>query len=284
MTLESKMMLENVSGNLQNVYQQFQPDTMLHIDELTYRRRTSPELRNLWFYPADGHLYTIDEEGRVMWGITRRPQNLVLTHINEAYAQLTANGSSIPNYIPNTEEAIDCFKHDDTTHIDLNELKLKPICGRESGYFVVDPKRNLEEERNLERRRAMMRIFGPDEQNYCKNMEMFAEAGINPYIFALMAGYVKHRLRQNSARNGQYLARASCLGNFRYSSNFDAGWNNVSDKSIYICGVLASDSKQEASAGLSAQKNGKNGSSLNHDLTQKIAGRVAKVSPKLKSI
>lgn len=275
------MTLENILGNLRDAYQQIQPDTMLHVYDLTIRRTgpESRESRNLWFYSADGQLFTIDEEGRALWGITCRSQNLVLKHLDKAYAQLTADGNNIPNYIPDTEEAQDCFRHPDTVVVDLNKLNLKPICGKESGYFVVDSKKNLEEERNKERKRAMMRIFGPDEENYCKNMKMFAEAGISPYIFVLTPGYVRLRLGKS---NAEYLARASCLANFKYSSNFDAGWNDVNG-SRYVCGVRASDGKQETSAGRNAQKND---SSRNNDLSQKqvVVGRVAKISPKLKLI
>ena len=49
--------LETLVGPLAETFPKFERDTILHSDQLTIERRTNPELRNRWFYTADGPMY-----------------------------------------------------------------------------------------------------------------------------------------------------------------------------------------------------------------------------------
>ncbi len=215
------MALENVTGNLL-AYKELEPGSLQHSDQLTTERRTNHGLINRLFYTADGELYTVQKKGH-LWAITREPQNLVLQNIDEAYRQLTGQG----NYFPNAEAALASLKHADTVVVDLKGLKLVKDNDH-YGHFVVDPKKV--KKLNSEQRRAAQRIYGSDEESFGLNMEMFAEAGITPYVFVLRPDYVQDTLRSN---NKGFLGRASWLCDFYLNSGFDAD-----GRSVYYRGAL----------------------------------------------
>ena len=204
------MRLENVTGNLL-AYKVLKPGTFRHVDQLTTERRTNLDLRNRVFYTADGEMYTVDRS-KPLWVITREPQNLVLQNINEAYRQLTDQR----NYFPDAEAAQSSLEHDGSVIVNLEGLKLVKD-NDEYGYFVVDPK--AVQKLNSEQRKAAQRIYGPDEDNFGLNMEMFVKAGQNPCVFVLMPDYVQNTLRSNDK---QFLGRASWLNDFNYYSRFGA--------------------------------------------------------------
>ena len=76
----------------------------------------------------------------------------------------------------------------------------------EYGHFVIHPKKV--KELNSQQKIVALRIYGPDEENFGLNMEMFAEAKRTPHVFALMPDDVKRTLRSNDKK---FLARASWL-------------------------------------------------------------------------
>ena len=185
------MTLENVTGNLL-AYKGLEPGTFQHVDQLTTERRTNHGLRNQWFYTADGELYTVQKR-KHLWVITREPQNLVLENIDGAYRQLTVQG----DYFPDTEAAQTSLEHKDSVVVNLKGLKLVKD-NDQYGHFVVDPK--AVKKLNSEQRKAAQRIYGPDEENFGLNMEMFAEAGKTPYVLVLMPDYVQGTLRSNDKK------------------------------------------------------------------------------------
>ena len=203
--------LETITANLADGYKELEPGTFQHVDQLTTELRTNPRLRNQSFYTADGEMYTVDR-GKPLWVITREPQNLILQNIDEAYRQLTGQG----NYFPDTESAQDSVAHPDSIVVDLKGLELVKE-DNQYGHFVVDPKnvQNL----NFEQRKAAQRIYGPDEENFGLNMEMFAEAGKTPCVCVLMPDYVQDTLRYNGEK---FLGRASLLSGFNVDSSFSA--------------------------------------------------------------
>ncbi len=209
------MALENVTGDLL-AYKGLEPGTFQHSDSLTTERRTDHGLRNQWFYTADGELYTVQKKGH-LWVITREPQNLVLQNIDEAYRQLTGEG----NYFPNAEAAQSSLEHEDSVVVDMKGLKLVKD-NDQYGHFVVEPK--AVNKLNSEQRRAAQRIYGPDEENFGLNMEMFAEAEKTPYVFVLLPDYVQSTLRSNDK---EFLGRASWLDNFGSNSDFGADGRSV---------------------------------------------------------
>jgi hypothetical protein len=210
------MKLENITGNLKDAYRQLVPGTMLHVDQLTTERRTNYDLQKDFFYTADGELYTANV-GKVLWGITREPQNLVLQNIDVAYHALIDNG----NYFPLLEEAGSSFEHPHTVVIDVRGLSLIKN-NDEHGYFVVDPKKVTK--LNSQQRLAAQRIYGPDEDNFRQNMEMFAEAEMEPRVFVLMPDYVQRTLHQ---KDSGFVARASWLSNFSGNSRFSANVRDI---------------------------------------------------------
>ena len=211
------MTLENVAGNLL-AYKKLEPGTFQHVDQLTTERRTNPGLRNEWFYTADGNIYTV-RRNKNLWAITRLPQNLVLGNIDEAYRQLTGQG----NYFPSVRKARQALNHEDTVIVEQEGLELEQSTG-EYGHFVIDP-RNVRA-LNSQRRIAAVRLFGPDEDSFEKNMEMFAKERKNPYVFALMSDYVQGALKESDKK---FLMRASWLDDFNYNSDFDAYGRDVGD-------------------------------------------------------
>ena len=204
--------LETIMGNLLE-YKKLVPGTMRHTDELTTERRDNPELRTQSFYTADGEIYTI-QKGKVIWAITREPQNLVLKNIDEAYRQLTENN----NYFPLNESAELSFEHQDTIKIEVDGLKLAGYDDQ-GGYFVADPKKIILEKDTPSGLVAQRFFGGPDKDDFEKNMEMFAEMKKTPCVFVLQPNYVQNIL---SYHNDQFLGRASWLNNFNGSSNFFA--------------------------------------------------------------
>lgn len=211
------MALENITGNLLS-YKELEPGTFQHSDQLSTERRTNHGLRTQWFYTADGEIYTVQKKGCLL-AITREPQNLVLQDIDEAYKQLTGQD----NYFPEAEAGRASLEHKDTVVVDLKGLKLVKD-NDQYGHFVVDPKKT--KKLNYEQKRAAQRIYGPDEENFGLNMEMFAKAGKTPYVFVLMPDYVQGKLRSNDK---EFLGRASLLFNFNVNSNFLADDRYVSN-------------------------------------------------------
>ena len=213
MTLEDLVI---VAGNLL-AYSRLKPGSFQHADEITNLRRTHPdpqkrkELRENPFYTADGELYTV-QKGNVLWGITRLPQNLVLQNLPEAYRQLNENS----NYFPPVREARVSFGHRDTVVIDVEGLELEGN-NSESGRFDINP-RNVRR-LNSERRKAARRIYGPDQESFGLNMEMFAKAGKSPLVYCLLPEYVQEKLKEERKK---FLGRASWLYGFSGHSGFGA--------------------------------------------------------------
>lgn len=212
------MALENVTGNLL-AYKELESGTFQHVDQLTTERRTNLGLRSQWVYTADGELYTVQKKGH-LWAITREPQNLVLQNIDEAYRQLTSQG----NYFPEAEAGRVSLDHEDTVVVDLKGLKLEKD-NDQFGHFVVNPK--VVKKLNSEQRKAAQRIYGPGEENFGLNMEMFAEAGKTPSVFVLMPDYVQATLRSNDKK---FLGRASWLDMFYNYSYFLANVRDVGNR------------------------------------------------------
>jgi hypothetical protein len=224
-----KMKLENIIGNL-FASRELEPDTFQHVDQLTTLRRTNLDLRKKNFHTADGELYTV-KQGRCLWSITRQPQNLGLKNIEEAYYQFRRQ----MNYFPDTEDSQSSFDHPDSVVINLKELKLVNIGT--TGYFEVNP--NAVRKLNSEQRKAAQRIFGPDENNFGLNMEMFKKAGKIPRVFVLTPNYVQNTLR---SYDKQFLWRSSSLHNFSDYSNFFA------DGHSFNCYFLRGLPKEETEA------------------------------------
>jgi len=243
--MESDSRLENIEGNLL-AYQLLVPGTFQHSDELTIGRRTDHELRKFSFYTGDLNLFHLDDKGgreEVLWGIAREPQNLILQNLDEASQAFKQLG----NYFPDHTEAHEVFWREDTVRTDVRGLEL---IGNIPGhhYFKIDP-RNIKK-LNSQQKLAAQRMYGSDEENFGKNMEMFAEEEIIPLISVPDLSYIKDTLLKSSRA---YFARASWLNNFDSESLFYTNVRNI-NYLIRVRGVRrsASVSEQEVPAGYSA--------------------------------
>jgi hypothetical protein len=210
------MAIETISGSLL-AYEELEPDSMQHADQIMTERRDNADLRGKAFYTADGELYRTFR-GTERLGITRLPQNLVLANLQEAYESLTQTG----NYFPPEKAARTSFNHDDTVQLDIRGLEVIEDSS-EYGHFVIDPKNT--KGLNSEQLRAAVRIYGPDEENFGQNMERLAEEGKMPNFYVLMPGYVRETLK---TANKKFLGRASWLNYF--NDSFDADDRSVDSR------------------------------------------------------
>ena len=215
----------NIPGDLRTAYTQAVPGTLRHVDELMNERRTKPttlqgdNLRNQSFYTADGELYFVDGETPKL-AMTREAENLVLRHIDDAVAQLTAGG----NYRPDPAEAATVIKAKDTEIFDLTKLSFKKHDA-EFSYLEVSTTRY--DKLNPEQRRLAQRVYGKGE-DFVANMAMLRDAGIGTTnVHVLTPEYVKEHANRSP------IGRASWLSSFSSSSGFLAN-----DRSIYNGGCL----------------------------------------------
>ena len=131
--------LDTLVGPLAETFPLLQRETILHSDELTIERRTNLELRNRWFYTADGPMYTVEKEGEAdeaFLYLSRGHVNPVFNSIAEATQQLIITG----NYILTSEKKgeIDAVvKAEDTLKVKLSDLRLQ---GDDNvfRYFEID--------------------------------------------------------------------------------------------------------------------------------------------------
>ncbi len=211
--------LITVGGNLREGYMQLQPNTMLHVDELTNERRTNPidvdgtGLRKVWFYTADGELYHI-RKGTPFLSMTRGDDNPLFYRIDDAFAELTTDG----NFQPTPEEAERALGSYSTVHTNLTELRLQ---GNEAEWRYLAVQTKKKHGLKFEEEKLARRVFGDD--TFDLNMEMFRDAGITESkIYVLNPNYVKQQASERP------VGRASWLDYFNIDSYF-----NASDRNIY---------------------------------------------------
>ncbi len=215
------MTLENFVGNLKDVYKQLQPGTMLCVDELMNERRTNEELRDQWFYSADGGVYFLDGVRKTpTLAITREAHNPVLQHIDDAFDQLVNNH----NYRPSQADVQKALTAPDTVLIALPNLRLIGD-NAEWQYLEIGTTPTKYAKLNEEERKFAKRVYGRGN-DFAKNMKMLKEAKINKTnLFVLNPDYVRKHAEEGA------VARASWLDNFNDNSNFGANERDIDDHS-----------------------------------------------------
>ena len=194
-----------INGNLLDAYQHCVPGTMLCVDQLMTERRTNPDLRDLWFYTADGAVYSVDK-GKPTLRITREAVNPVLKNIEAAFTQLTKKH----NYRVTPADFMAVQTAPDTVTIDLSALRLSGN-EKEWQYLTLDTKKGRQKLNEEESKLATRCGYIPE------NLQMLAEARIyETRIYILSPDYV-----QEEAQDAP-LGRASWLGDFGDDSNFSA--------------------------------------------------------------
>ncbi len=208
------MSLETITGNLRDGYKQFQLGTMLHVDQLMNERRDNADLRNQWFYTADGMVYFLDGVNKTpTLAITREAYNPVLLHIDNAFEQLTKN----KNYHPNIRDVQRALAAPDTVFIALPNLRLFQPNYSLFQCLALGTTPSKYSKLNYEERKLAERVYGQGE-DFAQNMEMLKKAKIGETrIFVLNPDYVRKH-----AENGA-VALASSLGTLDYGiSDFSA--------------------------------------------------------------
>ena len=211
------MSLETITGNLKDGYNQLQPGTMLHVDQLMNERRTNEELRTQWFYTADGEVYLLDGARKTpTLAMTREAYNPVLRNIDAAFEELTQK----QNYRPTQADVQQALAAPDTLLVALPNLRLNKHDA-EFSYLTLGTTPAKYNKLNDEERKFTERVYGQGN-DFVLNMKMLKDAGISETrIWLLNPEYV-----QKHAEKGA-IARASWLGDFSSNSQFGA-----SDRSI----------------------------------------------------
>lgn len=196
-----KMKFENIEGDLKEAYLQCKKGTMLHVDELMTERLTNAELRDKWFYTADGNVYFV-KDGVPYWAITREKDNPILQNINEAFTQLVDNH----NYVLTPKQLASVLKSKETMVFNLNQLDLKE---RNSEWSFLDIDTS-----NFKKSKLLVRIYG---KNVSKVMKCLKDNKISSTrIYVLNPKYVMEKAKYAP------LGRASWLDNFSSGSYFGA--------------------------------------------------------------
>src|SRR3989344_4095260 len=224
------LQLENILGDLR-AFAQLVPRTFLHVDELMDERRTTvgteqTELRNNWFYTADGNLYHLrGASATPMLSVTRAKDNLILRHLldaeNNAFDQLVLNH----NYRADKAEALAVIGAPETITVDLTQLRLQG-SDKEWRYLEISTAKPSMfskgcEKLNSQERTLAERVYGQGTF-FAANMKMLHEANINnTRIFVLNPEYVRSRAAEGP------IGRASWLRYFYNVSNFGADGRNI---------------------------------------------------------
>ena len=215
MTIEQK--LENIAGNLRDAYKLIVPGTMRHVDELMRERRENIELRNQWFYTADGEVYSLENKTPTLW-VTREATNPVLKNIEDAFEQLITKG----NYLVTPADFEAVRNASDTVSIDLTQLGLQKD-NKEYQHLKIDTSKKLGKY-NAEQQKLLRRIYGPTDEDYTANMQVLRDSQLKikeTRIFVLNPNYVKANVKNNA------VGRASWLSSFSLNSDFGANVRSV---------------------------------------------------------
>ncbi|MEK6809820.1 MAG: hypothetical protein AABY40_04040 [Nanoarchaeota archaeon] len=221
------MSLEIITGSLKGAYQQLQPGTMLHVDQLMNERRENNELRGRGFYTADGEVYFLDGATSKIptLAITREAHNPVLQNIDDAVEQLTQKN----NYSVLAQDAEQALAAPETVLIALPSLRLSGD-NAEWRYLAIGTTPSKYGKLNEEERKLAERVYGQGA-DFVKNMEMLDRAKIaETRIYVLNPGYVREHAVEGA------VGRASWLGEFDSVSSFDASDRDVNDRGS-VCGV-----------------------------------------------
>ena len=204
--------IETVIGRLAEVYKLLKPESILHVDELMKERRTNRNLRNQWFYTADGIVYSLQGEKRTpTLAITRGSSNPLFqdSTFDEYCRQLLEN----KNYRPTSEETSRALQAEDTVVIDLTALRLQGN-DVEWRYLTIDTKKY--KKLKSEEQKLAQRVYGKGK-DFGLTMKMLADTGIKEtHVYVLSPDYVRIHAQTS------LLGRASWLFNFRDDSGFGA--------------------------------------------------------------
>lgn len=204
------MTLETIFDNLRDGYNQLEPGTFLHADQLMAEQVQDAGLRNQSFYVADGPLYSLEgkKQTPTLW-LSREADNLVLRHLNDkvnsSYDQLVNTG----NFRPNSQEARKAMQAKDTLRVDLTKLHLQ---GNEAEWRYLEISTTDYNTLNAEERKLVERWYGQGKA-FVTAMKTLKRAGINETrVYVLNPTYLDKEAKERP------LGRAGWRGGFNISA------------------------------------------------------------------
>ncbi len=248
--------IEIVRGDLLKAYNQLQPGTLLHVDELMNARRKDVQIQKYQFYTPDGQIYYTHNEIPYL-AITREANNPLFRHLadgfengvmtssywddNNSYYQLVVRHNK--NYQPDGSEAWNAMRAKDTVTIDLSQLRLQEITpGGHSSHFSLNiDTQKYQTQLNSEERKFVERIYGSGT-DLTENMAMLADAHISQTSISVLDPRFVRRYATKTCDNYVFI-RDSWLHNF--SPNLSQFWAlNYQDSNIYTTVTLAGARKE----------------------------------------
>lgn len=207
-----------IPGTLRDAYKQTVQGTFLCVDQINAQRRTKLKFRGA--YTGDGNVYSLDGRRKTpTWRITREVSktlsglfvvNPVLKNIDDASKQLRDN----ENYQVTPADFKAVKKAPETVTADLTQLGLE---GSKAVYccLPIDTSKDLRAY-NPEQQKALLRVFGPSEDDYSENMKMLRDSHQKikeTRIFVLNPEYVREK------------AVKGPIGRASWRNDFDDGYS-----------------------------------------------------------
>ena len=233
MTLDN---LVNKQGPLAETFPEFDPGTIQEANEITTDRHTDKNLRNKWFWTADGATYTL--ENRETLYFTEREFNPMMKpeNIDEAVKQLRGKN----NYQVKDDDlkAIRAEAKNDSGKVLKVILSRLNLIENDDEYCHFEINTSDYGSLNKDQRAVAEKVYGSgkDEKGndiFEKNMEMLNKAGIKTTnVYVLNPKYVRKNVKK-----GTGIARACWLGSFVDNSYFIARGRGVGYSGNWLRGV-----------------------------------------------
>ncbi|MDP3990201.1 MAG: hypothetical protein Q8Q01_03270 [archaeon] len=216
-------LLETIQGSYRD-FSKLVPGTRRHVDELWNDRLVNPELRNKWFYTADGAVY-FTRDGKPYFAITRERSNPAFKNLDEAYKQL----GETRNYRVPEEDLESALADPETELFELSKLNWN------NSLLELSTKNPELDSLSEDGRRLIHRVYGKD--NFDEVMSMLAKRWSITRTYVLNPDYVREH-----ASAGAF-GRASWLWNI----SFYADDYNISGH-YRLRGVVQSESAGESNS------------------------------------
>ncbi|MDO8480181.1 MAG: hypothetical protein Q7S65_00015 [Nanoarchaeota archaeon] len=228
------MVLDNlvsVQGALAETVPQLELATMQHARDITKERITNPQIRNQWFWTADGAVYRVVIDNEPVLDLTQGIDNPVLADVAEASRQLLSTN----NYVvpaPALARVIDSFGGDRTLEVKLSALGLTRHDD-EFSYFDIGTGKREYAKLSPAQRQVAEHVYG-QKDDFAPAMALLKDVGHtnSTRVWVLNPDYVREHVPKDGA-----LARASGLGRLGDGSWFDADDRGVGDSYGRVRGV-----------------------------------------------
>ena len=229
-TLERRLI--DVPGPFLKALSQLDATTLRYTYQLTRERRYKQELKDRYYWTADGAMYCVEKDGRdeeIFLYLTSRRNNPILKHPLEAVEQILEDGF----YRVNETDAKSAKKAHSTLRVRLSDLKLEKHDDKFS-YFKIDTANY--DSLNEQQRLVAERFYGT-ENSFRKAMRMLRNNGItSSHIGILNSDYVREKAK---VAEGNYtpIAIVSAIGGFGKDFKFPPEEWDLRSSSGFLRGV-----------------------------------------------